>query len=394
VPLGAFLSGGTDSSTVVAAMREVLGGAGEIETFSIGFRESEFNELDHAAEAARRFGTRHHELLVTPDAATALPELVAHHGEPFSDPSSIPTYYLARMTRERVTVALSGDGGDEAFGGYARYVWAWLAGLFDEWPREIVGLLARLARFAGGLARAPGPLRVAGQYVTDAVAPDDQRYLSMAGHFPPWERQALYTADFRAALVGRDDTAAWFHHTLRDSDARQPLDRYIHNDLQGYLSDGIMAKVDIASMTHSLEVRAPLLDHRIVEFGARLPTDLKQRGLKKRVLFKRAVRAHLPPATLSRRKRGFSIPVAAWLRGPLRPMLDDLVLGPRLAARGIFTGEALRRLCAQHQSRRADHGHKLWNLMVLELWARRFLDGRRGAADAGSASARPAAAAS
>jgi len=376
VPLGAFLSGGTDSSTVVAAMREVLGASGEIETFSIGFRESEFNELDHAAEAARRFGTRHHELLVTPDAATALPELVAHHGEPFSDPSSIPTYYLARMTRQRVTVALSGDGGDEAFGGYARYVWAWIAGLFDEWPREIVGLLARLARFAGGLARAPGPLRVAGQYVTDAVAPDDQRYLSMAGHFPPWERQALYTDDFRAALPDRDDTTAWFHRTLQDSDARQPLDRYIHNDLQGYLSDGIMAKVDIASMTHSLEVRAPLLDHRIVEFGARLPVDLKQRGLKKRVLFKRAVGAHLPPATLNRRKRGFGIPVAAWLRGPLRPMLEDLVLGPRLAARGIFTPQALRALCEQHQSRRANHGHKLWNLMVLELWARRFLDGR------------------
>ena len=377
VPLGAFLSGGTDSSTVVAAMREVLGVAGKIETFSIGFHESEFNELGYAAEVAARYQTQHHELLVTPDAASALPELVAHHGEPFADPSSIPTYYLSRLTREKVTVALSGDGGDEGFGGYSRYVWAWLAGLFDAWPRGVVGMLARLARFAGGLAGAPRAFRLAGQYVTDVVAPDDQRYLSMAGHFPPWERQALYTPAFRETLAGRPDTPQWFQDTLRGGDARNPLDRYIENDLQGYLSDGIMAKVDTASMIHSLEVRAPLLDHRIVEFGTRLPADLKQRGLKKRVLFKRAVRDHLPPTVLARRKRGFGIPVAAWLRGPLRPMLDDLVLGPRLAARGIFAPAALRRLHDEHQSGRADHGHKLWNLMVLELWARRFLDGAR-----------------
>jgi asparagine synthase (glutamine-hydrolysing) len=378
VPLGAFLSGGTDSSTIVAAMREVLGGAGKIETFSIGFRESEFNELGYAAEVARRYGTQHHELLVTPDAATALPELVAHHGEPFSDPSSIPTYYLARLTRANVTVALSGDGGDEGFGGYSRYVWAWMAGLFDDWPRAAVGALAALARFAGGLARAPRAVRLAGQHVTAAIAPDDQRYLSMAGHFAPWERDALYTPEFRASLAGHGDTPAWFHGTLRGGDARGPLDRYIDNDLQGYLSEGIMAKVDVASMIHSLEVRAPLLDHRIVEFGTRLPAALKQHGLKKRVLFKRAVRDHLPPQVLARKKRGFGIPVAAWLRGPLRPMLDDLVLGPRLSGRGIFTPQALRRLCDEHQSERADHGHKLWNLMVLELWARRFLDGAAG----------------
>jgi asparagine synthase (glutamine-hydrolysing) len=373
VPLGAFLSGGTDSSTVVAAMREVLGIGGRIDTFSIGFKESEFNELGYAAEVARRYGTQHHELLVTPDAATALPELVAHHGEPFSDPSSIPTYYLAQLTREKVTVALSGDGGDEAFGGYSRYVWAWMAGLFDDWPRAAVSVLARLARWAGGLPRAPLPLRLAGQHVTAAIAPDDQRYLSMAGHFAPWERTALYTPEFRASLTGAD-TPQWFSETLRGGDARNRLDRYIDNDLQGYLSEGIMTKVDIASMIHSLEVRAPLLDHRIVEFGARLPTELKQHGLRKRVLFKRAVKDHLPKSVLTRKKRGFGIPVAAWLRGPLRPMLNDLVLGPRLSGRGLFQPAALRRLVEDHVSERADHGHKIWNLMVLELWARRFLD--------------------
>ncbi|MCX5742790.1 MAG: asparagine synthase-related protein, partial [Proteobacteria bacterium] len=157
------------------------------------------------------------------------------------------------------------------------------------------------------------------------------------------------------------------------SNARAPLDRYIQNDLQGYLTEGIMAKVDIASMIHALEVRAPFLDHRIVELGARLPVELKQHRTKKRVLFKRAVAQHLPPAILNRKKRGFGIPVEAWLRTSLRPMLEDLVLGG-LPTRGIFARAPLETLVADHLAHRANHGHKLWNLMVLELWARRFLD--------------------
>jgi asparagine synthase (glutamine-hydrolysing) len=368
VPLGAFLSGGTDSSAIVAAMSEL---GGRVKTFSIGFHESEFNELAWARQVAERYRTDHCEFVVTPDAAEALPVLVAHHGEPFSDPSSIPTYYLCQLAREHVTVALSGDGGDEAFGGYSRYVWAWLAGLVDGVPRPALQALAAVARWVGGRRLAPRALRLAGQHVTSVIAPDTERYLAMAGHFPPWERDPLYLPEFRARL-GAADTTEWFLDSLRGSDARHRLDQYIQNDLQGYLADGIMTKVDIASMAHSLEVRAPLLDHRIIEFGARLPVELKQRGLHKRVLYKAAVRPYLPGSVLSRRKRGFGIPVAAWLRGPLREMLQELVKG--LGGRGIFRPEALQALVDEHVSERADHGHKLWNLMVLELWTRRYLD--------------------
>jgi asparagine synthase (glutamine-hydrolysing) len=373
VPLGAFLSGGTDSSTIVSVMSELS--PTRLKTFSIGFRESAFNELAYAAQVAKRYGTEHHEELVTPDATVALPELVAHHGEPFSDPSSIPTYYLAKLTRQHVTVALSGDGGDEVFGGYNRYVWSWMAGLFDRWPRAVVDPVARLTEWIGHLAVAPVPVRLAGQHISTVVASEAERYLSFAGHFTPRERGDLYTHDFRRSLTA--DTHAWYRATVDGSTAKAPLDRYIQNDLRGYLSDGIMTKVDIASMCHSLEVRAPFLDHRIVELGARLPVHLKQSRWRKRVLFKRAVKDRLPRSILDRPKRGFGIPVAAWLRGPLQPMLRDLVTGSRARSRGIFDGDAVERFVADHVARRADHGHKLWNLMVLELWARRFIDAGR-----------------
>jgi asparagine synthase (glutamine-hydrolysing) len=248
-----------------------------------------------------------------------------------------------------------------------------MAGLFDGVPRPAALGLAAFARWLGSLGAAPRLLRLGGQHVAAGIAPDTERYLAMAGHFPPWERQRLYTPEFRSRLAG-PDTVEWFARTVRQGDARNRLDQYIQNDLQGYLADGIMTKVDIASMAHSLEVRAPLLDHRIIEFGARLPTELKQHGLRKRILFRAAVRPHLPASVLSRRKRGFGIPVAAWLRGPLRPMLEDLVAG--LGGRGIFLPAALQALVAQHLAGRADHGHKLWNLMVLELWTRTYLDRR------------------
>lgn len=376
VPLGAFLSGGTDSSAVVAAMTQITGR--RVKTFSIGFREAAFNELDDAARTARRYDTEHHELLVTPDAAAILPELVAHHGEPFADPSSIPTYYLARMAREHVTVALSGDGGDEGFGGYTRYVWARLAEeLFDELPRAPLAAAVAGLAWLGRQRGVPWKARLAAQWARGVTATRAERYLALAGHFPPWERDALYSPEFAGSLqgAGAPDVTRWFAESVETSGARERLDQYIQNDLDGYLSDGIMVKVDIASMMHSLEVRAPLLDHRVLEFGARLPVHLKQRGFAKRVLYKKAVAAHLPPEILQRPKRGLGIPVGDWLREPLRPMLEDLVLGSRLAARGIFRATELSRLVGDHVARRAEYGHRLWNLMVLELWFRRFIDG-------------------
>jgi asparagine synthase (glutamine-hydrolysing) len=394
VPLGAFLSGGTDSSAVVAAMCQITGR--RVKTFSIGFREAAFNELEDAARTARRYDTEHHEFLVTSDAAEVLPQLVAHHGEPFADPSSVPTYYLARLARAHVTVALSGDGGDEAFGGYTRYVWARLAAeLFDQIPAPVLRGAAAALAWLGRRRRAPWKLRVAGQHAPVLWCGDEARYLALAGHFAPWERAEIYTPDFTNAVAAahRRDTVEWFARSHEAGDARHRLDRYIQNDLDGYLSDGIMVKVDIASMIHALEVRAPLLDHRLIEFGARLPVVLKQRGFSKRVLYKRAVRRHLPAETLRRPKRGLGIPVGAWLRGTLRPMLEDLVAGPRLAGRGLFDPSRLRELVANHLAGRGEYGHRLWNLMVLELWMRRFIDrSDRNADRSGDVPARSAAA--
>ena len=370
VPLGAFLSGGTDSSAVVAAMSQITGRA--VKTFSIGFREAAFNELPDAARTAERYHTDHHELLVTPDASEVLPELVRHHGEPFADPSSIPTYYVARLARSQVTVALSGDGGDEAFGGYTRYTWArYLEVAAQLLPEPVRRAGVAAVRWLGRRSLAPGWLRLAAQYAGDLTATTAERYLSLAGHFPPWERPGLYTADMTAELARSDrrETVDWFRASSEAGDARQFLDRLVQNDLVGYLADGIMVKVDIASMIHSLEVRAPLLDHRIVEFGARLPVHLKQKGFARRVLYKQAVARHLPPEILNRPKRGLGIPVGDWLRGPLRPMLQDLVLDG-LSQRGMFRPEALRTLVDNHVARRTNHGHRLWNLCVLELWLR------------------------
>ena len=378
VPLGAFLSGGMDSSAVVAAMSQITGGG--VKTFTIGFREAAFNELEDARRTAQRYRTDHHEFLVTPDAAAILPELVAHHGEPFADPSSVPTYYLARLARQHVTVALSGDGGDEGFGGYSRYVWAQGADAVTDLvpPAMLRGAIAAL-KWAGRRPGAPWRLRLAAQHADYFRVSPDERYLAFAGHFAPWERAPLYTPEFMTTLAGtaRRETTAWFAGSAAAGDARERLDRYIQNDLDGYLSDGIMMKVDIASMMHSLEVRAPLLDHRVIEFGARLPVHLKQRGFQKRVLYKRAVAAQLPPEILTRPKRGLGIPLGAWLRGPLASMVDDLLADGRLAARGFLRKDAIERLVDEHRQQRADHGIRLWNLAVLEQWFRRFADTAR-----------------
>ncbi len=371
MPLGAFLSGGKDSPAIVAAMGRM--GARAVQTFTIGFREASHDEVDDARLSARHLGVEHHERLVVPNAVDVLPELVEHHGEPFADPSAIPTYCLAQMAREHVTVALSGDGGDEVFGGYSRYTWAWGARTLDAmlgpllpFARNAVGRLERSRRLPPALSRAA-------QSAAVGLAPEAERYLAMAGHFPPSARDALYTPDFALAIDG-PDTVERFDRAVAGSDARAPLDRYVQSDLDGYLTDGIMVKVDIASMIHSLEVRAPFLDHRLVELGARLPVALRQRGLRSRVLYRRAVAPYLPAEILTRKKRGLTLPVDAWLRGPLRSLVDDTVRGGRIRARGHLRPERVEALWDEHLQGRANHGLALWNLLVLELWMRRFLD--------------------
>jgi len=373
VPLGAFLSGGIDSSAVVAMMSRA---AGAVKTFSIGFDEPEYDELRYARLVAERFGTEHHELVVRPDAAAILPKLAWHYDEPFGDSSAVPTYYVARMTRQYVTVALNGDAGDENFGGYDRYVASLLAASFDGWPGA--GLLRRAIRWGLRLWPQGGrrtSLLVRGRRFLDGLteAPE-RRYARWFCHFYGERKDELLTPEFRASLDGKDALDILLT-AYRESDAADFMDATLGVDAALYLPDDLLVKVDTASMAHSLEARSPFLDHEFMEFAATIPSDLKVRGRTKKYILKRALADLLPAEILHRPKMGFGVPIDHWLRHDLREMAYDTLLAPRCLDRGYFRPETLRRLMDEHVRGRANWHYLLWTLLMLELWHRTYVDG-------------------
>ncbi len=373
VPLGAFLSGGIDSSAVVAIMSRV--GAKPVKTFSIGFEEKDFSEVAYARKVAKLYETDHHEEVLRPRAAELLPKLVSFYGEPFADPSALPSYLLSEMTRKHVTVALSGDGGDESFAGYTRYAHEKLARLLALLPRPMVAAAARLVErnFPGRQAGFWGEVGATVRGHARRIQMDDtSRYLSQFGNFSPDQLADLCTPEFAAsgAAAGR----ALFEETLGRGTAPDALGRLLELDTQVYLVDDIFTKVDIASMANSLEVRCPLVDHVLVEFAATVPSDLKMRGFRGKWLLRKALGDLLPREILYRRKRGFSIPHSRWLRGELRPMLRETLSSARVYQRGLLNRKAVERLMDEHDSGRIDHGLRLWNLLWLELWFRTFVD--------------------
>jgi asparagine synthase (glutamine-hydrolysing) len=369
VPLGAFLSGGVDSATVVALMAEASNQA--VKTFSIGFEDATYNELPFARQVAERYATDHHEFVVRPEAAEVLPELVRHYNEPFADSSALPTYYLSRLTRQHVTVALSGDGGDESFAGYENYarVAAW--GKVDVLPARArravgAGLAAALDRlpFHDATARASRAFSILGGELPG-------RYRLWSTIFKPQEKAAGYTTHFRALLGGLASDGGV---ELPWDEAMDPLDWMMRHDQHFYLPDCLMVKVDVASMAHSLEVRCPLLDHPLVEFAARIPSGLKRDASGGKVIFKRAVEHLLPPAVLTRRKTGFGIPLARWFRGELVDLLRGSLLDERARRRDLFKPSFVARLIDDHAAGRRDWSTRLWALLCLELWFREFID--------------------
>jgi asparagine synthase (glutamine-hydrolysing) len=372
VPLGAFLSGGIDSSTVVALMSRA---AGVIKTFSIGFQEPEYDELRFARQVAQHFGTDHHELVVRPDAAAILPSLAWHYDEPFADSSAVPTYYVAQMTRRYVTVALNGDAGDENFGGYERYVANLLAASFDRWPGA--GLVRRAVR--SGLRAWPGPgrgrtLLSRGRRFLEGLAdPQERRYARWLCHFYGDRKAELCTPEFRAA--GGGDSLEPMLAAYRESDAPDFADATMGVDVALYLPDDLLVKVDIASMAHSLEARSPFLDHEFMEFAATIPSDLKVRGRTTKYILKRALRELLPESILQRPKMGFGVPIGQWLRHELQELAHDTLLGSRCLGRGYFHREALERLLDEHTRGKANWHYLLWTLLMLELWHRTYVDG-------------------
>jgi asparagine synthase (glutamine-hydrolysing) len=373
VPLGALLSGGIDSSVVVALMSQLTDRP--VKTFSVGFEEKAFNELPYARLVAQRYGTDHHELVVRAGALEVLPTLVRHYGEPFADSSAIPSYHVARLTRQHVTVALNGDGGDESFAGYERYLASGLAERYQGIPRPLrVGMIEPLAALIPGTLPRRNRLGQAKRFLQVAAQPTARRYLRWVTYFTPEQRQGLYTPEFQTHLAGHDGDA-WL---LRQFDAvgcdgGDRLDALLATDVRSYLPYDLLVKMDIATMACSLEARSPLLDHKVMEFAARLPARFKLRGPTLKYLLKKVARKLLPPQNLNRRKMGFGIPVGDWMRGELRPLLDDVLLSPQALGRGYFRPEVVHRLVRENAEGAHDHTYQIWSLLWFELWHREFL---------------------
>lgn len=355
VPLGAFLSGGVDSSAVVALMAQLSNRP--VKTFSIGFDEAPYNELPHARRTAQAFGCEHHEFVVRPDAVAILPTLVRHFGEPFADSSAIPTSYLAELTRSHVTVALSGDGGDEVFGGYGRHLANRLA---EQWN----GLSAMTRAVSGAAAKRPYDRHTASRlrrFLVAAGRSRAARYRGWAGVFSP---------DVIAALApgagdGQGDVDALFAEVA----GLDAVDAALAVDTRFYLPTDLLVKMDIATMMHSLEARSPFLDRELAEFAARLPSAMKVRRLTTKHLLKRALGGVLPPETLHREKRGFAVPIGGWFRGELREFVGDHLRSARVASAGFVEQRAVTRLLDDHAAG-TDRAHELWTLLMLELWYR------------------------
>jgi asparagine synthase (glutamine-hydrolysing) len=366
-PLGAFLSGGIDSATVVAAVARQS--AEPVKTFCIGFEDAAFDERAYARLVAQRYGTDHHELVATSSVVDLLPELAWHFDEPFADSSAIPSYLVARLSRQHVTVVLTGDGGDECFGGYQRYVVMRTLARFPRLrPTRLFDHIGTLAERAGPRSRQ----RRVGRALHLLGQPATARYAPLMSIFSPAQKLDLYTDDLRAELSDVDSLEL-LADAYRRSRARDVIGRLIDVDVNTYLPGDLLAKVDICTMANSLEARSPLLDQHLMEWAAGLPTSLKVRGSTTKFLLKRAVADWLPPALLDRPKMGFGVPLATWLRGELRDLAWSVLTDDTARGRGLFRPEAVRALLDRHE-RGADESRRLWALIQFELWHRRFLD--------------------
>jgi asparagine synthase (glutamine-hydrolysing) len=372
VPLGAFLSGGIDSSITVALMSGIS--AEPVRTFSIGFEEQDFSEVQFARQVAKRYQTRHQEFTVRPEAATILPKLAWHYDEPFADASALPTYYVSKVTAEHVKVALSGDAGDENFAGYRRYQRLELAALASGTLGRLLGTRHRppLPFPAPGEPR--GSLFDRGRRVAMTFLCDPRHsYLRTVNMLDADLRRFLYHPNFAAQLKNADADAF-----VLDTFGRFAGDTWVGKaaavDILTYLPCAILAKVDIASMANSLEVRSPFLDHKVIEFCATVPTRLKMRLFQTKFVLKETFRDLLPPEILSRPKMGFGIPINRWMAHDLYEFLTDHILSEKALSRGYFRPEALKTLVAEHHEGQVSHGYQLWPLMMLELWHRQFVD--------------------
>ncbi len=367
VPLGAFLSGGTDSSTVVALMARAS--SAPVKTFSIGFTKADFNEAEYARMVARKFGTEHHEMILEPNVVETVEHLTSSLEEPFGDSSMLPTYYVSQMARQHVTVALSGDGGDEIFAGYDRYRIHSDRRFFEyipEWARKFY----RDQVFP----RLPNKMQGRG-FSYNVTLPWRERYVDGLSFVPAFERDApLLSDDFRQILRRSDDPQNVLLRYFANAPARDPVSELLYVDTKTYLAGDILTKVDRMSMLNSLEVRAPMLDHKFVEWVTGLPPEWKLRGSsQKYILRKLAERVGVPDEALNRPKQGFSLPLVHWMRNELKGVLM-ILLEPRTLQRGYFEADGIRKLMHDHLYGGRVLTGRIWRLLMFELWHRNFLE--------------------
>ena len=372
VPLGAFLSGGVDSSTVVALMAQES--STPVKTFSIGFEEQDFSELKYAKRVAEHVGAEYNEFVVKPNALEILPTLVEHYGEPYADSSAIPTYYVSRETRKHVTVALNGDGGDESFAGYERYAAMKLAQQYHRIPK-----FARRYFIEKGVGLIPtselkrSRVRDVKRFLQAANLPKTERYFRWMSTFNRDVKRDLYTKDFAAAVNGRNPSVImdrWF----ANANGSGLLDASLLADQMTYLPNDLLVKVDIASMANSLEARAPFLDHKVIEFAASLPESLKMRGFETKSLLKKVAARLVPKEVIYSRKMGFGVPVGKWFRSEMKEFVREVLLAQKALGRGIIRPEMMEKYVVEHTSGARDHAFQVWTLLMLELWFQRFID--------------------
>ncbi|MBK5229148.1 MAG: asparagine synthase (glutamine-hydrolyzing) [Actinobacteria bacterium] len=364
VPLGAFLSGGIDSSIVVGLMAQLS--SGPVKTFSIGFSDEDYSELAHARRIAELWGTDHQEFVVEPDAIDILPLLVRHYGEPYADSSAIPTYYVSKMTSEHVTVALNGDGGDESFAGYERY-WA---NAQAERVASVPGARAAAEMLSRVLPDSSNPkskLRKVRRFLGVAGQPQSERYARWSSYFTEEERSRLLLPDVRHQVGGL--SRRWFGGLFDGTEHLDAADAAMSVDVRSYLPFDLLVKVDITSMANSLECRSPFLDHHVMEFAARLPVKMKLKGNVKKYILRKAFSDLLPKENVQRPKMGFGVPVGRWLRGPLRELLGDTLLTDSMRLSSYLDTREVRSTVDAHLSGQ-ERSAQVWNLLMLEMWLR------------------------
>lgn len=367
VPLGAFLSGGVDSSAIVGLMSQISDKP--VKTFSIGFNEDSFNELKYARVAAKHFQTEHHEFVVTPDLVEIVDDLIWHFDEPFADSSALPTFMVSKMARDFVTVVLSGDGGDELFAGYTRYVVDKKRGGFERLPKWIRRNL--LKPFSENL-----PNGFLGKnYLYNSSLDAVDRYIDSISHFNDLGKNQLYTESFRANLNGDFGRGAkTFRELAESAPTGNQVDKLLYLDSKTYLPGDILTKVDRMSMATSLEARVPLLDHKLIDFVMRIPPELKLRGSETKYIFKKAMEGIVPREILYREKQGFGVPINEWINSNLRQRIHCELQEKRTLERGYFEAQYIKTLLDEHSGGRRDHSYRLWILWMLELWHRKFVD--------------------